>query len=122
MKNNKVFTIITILILSIAMCYACNNAKNSNEIVNLEHYRIQKTDGNWSLIFNDERDANTDTGMVSTSADLTFDSIEELVSKIKTDSFTDGEVKKMHDFLGENGKEFALFDLDNPIVAVCPDG
>ncbi len=132
MKNNKVrltkrsinktFIIVTILMLLMVLCYSCNDVKKSNKAVELEHYRIQKIDGNWSLVFNDERNANTDNGMLSTSADLTFDSIEELVSKIKTDSFTDGEIKKMHVFLGENENEFALFDLENPITAVCPDG
>ena len=91
-------------------------------LIETEHYMLRKVDGNWHLKFYESREPGNNEPIGSSSADLRFESLEELTSKIINDSFDDGERRIIRQMFEENGDGIRIFDLTRPVTAVCPEG
>ncbi len=97
-------------------------AEAGKQSYELSHYVLEKSGNQWHLRFTDipEQDGSM-TG--STVAGISCSSVDELVSKIKTDNFTDGERKKIfYESYWDADGNIPVFDVDHPVYANGPSG
>ena len=92
----------------------------SDKTLVFEDVTLLRIDGQWSISINDEKYKETPPIQIP-SPPWTFDSLDELITKIRTGSFTKGEIARMQREFEQNENGVILFDIDNPARPFFPE-
>lgn len=134
MKRSKFTAVLaaTICVMLLCSCGAGNtvnkdgkttdlNEEGAIKEVDMEHYTLHSVGDQWYMRFNENANPSDKSPEGSLSACLSFNSLDELVSRIKTDSFTNGQRKHVQTVFLKDENGVRLFDINNPPIPVFPE-
>ncbi len=92
---------------------------NEDKLIELENITLKRTDGQWYMTLNDESSVLGDSNLLVKP--IRFDSVEEIVAKIRTGDFSKAELRYMYETFRRDENGFIVFDIDDPPLPVFPE-